>query len=252
MPVTTPPALELTSLHFAYQGQEVLHDINAIVPQGAYVGIVGPNGGGKTTLLKLILGLNEPSHGSVLLLGKHPEKARREGRIGYVPQRIVQADFSFPASVEEIVRSGRAHAAGMGRMLSKKDTAAVEEAMETAGITHLRHRLLGTLSGGERQKAFIARAVAAHPDVLMLDEPTTGVDSGSQDEFYILLRTLHKNGMTIFFVSHDIEVMAKEASTILCLNRTLIAHSDGCDFMHSPEAKALYGSHVHHIHHHHA
>lgn len=251
--MTLPPALELRDIGFSYDGQDVLTDVNCIISRGEYVGIVGPNGGGKTTLLKILLGLLSPSSGAVSLLGTTPLSARRQGKIGYVPQRIVQSDFLFPASAEEIVRSGRNRSAGLLRPLSRADKEIAEHAMQTAGVSHLKHRLVGTLSGGERQKVFIARALASQPELLILDEPTTGVDAASQEEFYALLRRLHtQERMTILFVSHDIEVMAKEASTILCLNRTLVAHCHACDFMHTAQAQELYGASVKHIHHHHA
>jgi zinc transport system ATP-binding protein len=244
-------AIELKHIHFALNGQEVLCDIDTTVTQGSYVGLVGPNGGGKTTLLKLILGFHKANVGSVKIFGEDPVQARKKGLIGYVPQRVVQTDFSFPATVEEIVRSGVRSPSFFGSLFSAHIGSAAQSAMETAGILHLRSRLIGNLSGGERQKVFIARALAGNPSILILDEPTTGVDSVSQEEFYALLRMLHKNGMTILFVSHDIEIMANEASNILCLNRTLAADCDACDFMHTDEAKRLYGGPVRHIHHSH-
>lgn len=239
-----PSAIVLDHIHFAQNGQEVLCDVTTAIPRGAYVGIVGPNGGGKTTLLKLILGIYKPNFGSVKVLGTDPASARRTGRIGYVPQRVVQADFSFPATVEEIVRDGTTASGGL---FARAKTAAIGAALKTAGITHLRGRLINDLSGGERQKAFIARALAAKPDILILDEPTTGVDAASQDEFYALLRRLHKDGMTILFVSHDVEVMAAEASAILCLNKTLAADCAACDFDHTEHGPLR---HIHHHHHH--
>jgi zinc transport system ATP-binding protein len=244
MSLKKSPAIELSHIHFVQGGQEVLCDITTSIPKGSYVGIVGPNGGGKTSLLKLILGIYTPNVGTVRVLGQDPIAARRTGRIGYVPQRVVQADFSFPATVEEVVRDGTTASRGL---FARSDASLVTRVLETAGIAHLRSRLINDLSGGERQKAFIARALAAKPDILILDEPTTGVDSASQEEFYALLRHLHKAGMTILFVSHDVEVMAAEASTILCLNKTLAADCAACDFQHTAAGKGP----LRHIHHHH-
>ena len=231
------PALRLHNVRFSYEGQDVLEDVTCSVTQGSYVGIVGPNGGGKTTLLKVILGLLKPSEGTVSILGMTPLAARKAGKIGYVPQRVVQSDFVFPATAEEVVRSGRSRSGRIGRWFAAQDKSIAEEAMKTAGIWHLRHRLVGTLSGGERQKVFIARALAAEPAILILDEPTTGVDASSQEEFYALLRTLHRGkGLTVLFVSHDVEVMANEASNILCLNKRLVAD---CSAFQSANAEDL-------------
>lgn len=245
------PALAFDSVDFSYEGIHVLEKITCAVQQGSYVGVVGPNGGGKTTLMKLALGLIKPSKGEVKIFGMTPKQARAQGKIGYVPQRIVQSEFTFPATSEEVVRSGRVSSSKIGRMFSKEDRRIAHEAMKTVGVSHLKHRLVGTLSGGERQRVFIARALASRPSLLILDEPTTGVDAASQEEFYELLRTLHKKGMTILFVSHDVEVMAKEASNILCMNKRLVADCEACDFMHTAGAKELYGGDVRHIHHHH-
>ena len=240
--MSKPSAVAFHNVSFCYGKEHILQDITAHIEEGSYVGIVGPNGGGKTTFLKLLLGLLKPCDGHIELFGASPEAIRRAGKIGYVPQRIVQADFQFPATVREIVASGK-----------PKNTNTLRQAMEITGVLPLADRLIGNLSGGERQKVFIARALASHPQILILDEPTTGVDSTSQEQFYALLKTLHRDhGLTILFVSHDVEVMASEADTILCLNQTLVAHCSPHDFIHTAEAKHLYGNGVSHIHHHHA
>lgn len=245
-------AIEVEKLCFRYNGQSVLENINCTVEEGSYVGVLGPNGGGKTTLLKLMLGLLTPSEGKITVFGKSPSESRKEGQIGYVPQRIVQTDFPFPASVEEIVRSGRTAKLGIGTKWSSSDTRATLRAMVATEVTRYRHRLIGELSGGERQRVFIARALASEPRMLILDEPTTGVDVGSRERFYALLKKLNTDlNLTILFVSHDIEVMTDQVQCVLCINRELICDCASCDFLNKAVLENLYGKHVSLLHHHH-
>ncbi len=239
-------------MSFRYGSQEVLTDIGFTIGCGEYVGVVGPNGGGKSTLIKLLIGVLEPSAGTVRVYGQAPRTARKGGRIGYVPQRVTQQEVAFPATVEEIVRSGRTPRARWGGRFTKEDEAAVEEALSIAEIGHLRSRQIGGLSGGERQRAFIARALAGEPHVLILDEPTTGVDPGARDRFHAFLRDLRASrGLTILYISHDVDVMAAEASSILCVDQRLLCHVPAKDFARDATLKALYGEGVTRIHHHH-
>jgi len=244
-------AIEVDHVSHSYSGQKALDGVSFAIPEGSYVGITGPNGGGKTTLLKIILGLLKPAEGTVSIFGETPEQARLSGKIGYVPQRIAQADFPFPATVEEIVKSGRTPRIGIGRRMGKADHAAVDHALETAGMQMLRHRLIGTLSGGERQKAFIARALASDPKLLILDEPTTGVDVSAREQFYALLKKLNVElSLTILLVSHDIEVITSEVSFVLALNQKIICHCSSHDFLSEDTLKRLYGRDVELLHQH--
>ena len=246
-PSCTDCCIHAENLSFRFHEAEVLRDVNFSIRCGEYVGIVGPNGGGKTTLLKMILGLLQPSSGTVTIGGKRPADARRNGKIGYVPQRLMQTDFLFPATVEEVVRSGRTRLFSFGR-----DTKSIEKALRSADIAHLRHRQIGTLSGGERQRVFIARALAGNPHMLILDEPTTGVDPGARDRFYAFLHDLNeKQGLTILFVTHDVDVMTVEAKSILCVNQTVLCHVPAKTFAHDASLRDLYGDHVSRIPHHH-
>jgi len=246
-------AIEVQDVCLSLGGHTILDAVSFAIPQGSYVGIVGPNGGGKTTLLRIILGLLRPTHGRVAVFGESPFAARRRGNIGYVPQRIAQADIPFPISVEEIVWSGRTPAIGVGNRRSPHDRKFVEEVMDRAKVGHLRHRLVGNLSGGERQRVFIARSLAADPSLLILDEPTTGVDIAAKEEFYALLKTLNADlGLTILFVSHDIEVMTSEVAFVLALNQRLICHCESHKFLSEDTVERLYGkamqSHPLHLH----
>lgn len=251
MSVTPRIAIEVDHVSHSYGGETVLDSVSFAIPEGRYVGIVGPNGGGKTTMLKIMLGILKPSQGTVSIFGQTPAQARLSGKIGYIPQRIAQADFSFPATVEEIVRSGRTSKVGIGRWMTKKDTDTVERSMETAGVISFRNRLISSLSGGERQKVFIARALASDPDVLILDEPTTGVDIGARKQFYALLKNLNTElGLTILHVSHDVDVMTGEASFVLALNQKLLCHCSAHDFLSDETLKRLYGRDEEILHHH--
>jgi zinc transport system ATP-binding protein len=246
-------AIEARDVCLSIGRHTILDSISFAIPEGQYVGIVGPNGAGKTTLLKVILGLIRPTKGEVHIFGESPFAARRHGRIGYVPQRIAQADIPFPVSVKEMVSSGRTSAVGLGRWHSKHDHEAIDEAMNRANVAHMRDRLVGTLSGGERQRVFIARALAADPQLLILDEPATGVDMAAKEEFYALLKTLNADlGLTIVFVSHDMEVMTSEVAFVLALNQKLICHCSSHTFLSEDTIERLYGksikSHPPHLH----
>jgi zinc transport system ATP-binding protein len=240
-----PLAIDAEHLSVLYRGQTALDDVSVAVPAGRYVGIVGPNGAGKTTLMRVLLGLQEPSAGSVRVFGMHPRAARRGGTMGYVPQRVAQGDIAFSVTVEEAVMTGRASKIGLGRFPGRGDREAVEHALTITDTSPFRRKLLHELSGGQRQRVFIARALAAEPKMLLLDEPTTGVDVSAKESFYALLRSLHKEkGLTILFVSHDVEVTAQEADFVLALNQKLICHCSSHDFLSEDVMTRLYGAHV--------
>jgi zinc transport system ATP-binding protein len=198
-----PLAIEFDGLDFAYpHGQRVLTNVDLRVEEGEFVAIAGPNGGGKTTLLRLALGLERPSHGRVLLFGEPARTMRDRTRIGYLAQRSRIA-VRAPATVREVVEAGRAPLRLVGR-LRREDREAVDEALERVGMAHLARRPLTRLSGGQQQRAFIAKALAARPSLLVLDEPTTGVDVEAQEALAGLLDRLHTElAVTILYVSHE-------------------------------------------------
>ncbi len=231
--------IEAKNLSFSRNGEEVLHDFSFAIPEGDYVGVIGPNGGGKTTLLRLLLGLEKPTSGSLKVLGT----------VGYVAQRGGTLDSQFPATVEEVVRAGRTAKLGWFGRWKKIDETAVDKAMAEMKITKLRARPLSRLSGGERQKVLLARAMAAEPQILFLDEPVDGLDPQSRDDFYKLLRVINKRRVTIIFVSHDVHAMTREASSALCLKHQLVCHGDkAChiagqqlrDLFHQSSAELLH------------
>lgn len=236
--------IEVRDLSFSYDGNQVLKDITFTVEEGEYLGIIGPNGGGKTTLFKIILGLIAPDSGEVRIFGEPLGRFGRRHLIGYVPQRSI-SDYYFPATVEEIVRSGRTPRLGLLRRFSRADNDAIERVMETTGISGVRDRLIGQLSGGERQRVFIARALAGEPRILILDEPDVGVDVTSQERFYTFIEDLNRNlGMTVLLISHDIDVVAHQARSVLCLNRRLVCHGSPKDFITEQYMQKLYGKKV--------
>lgn len=235
--------IELQNVSFGYNQNPVLEDVSFTVKQGDYIGIIGPNGGGKTTLLSIILGLLKPTLGKVLMFDKEASELHRErAQIGYVPQRLSQLDVNFPATVYEVVRSGRTAIKGMFKSFNKDDELEIEKAMTVADVAKFKNKLINNLSGGERQRVMIARALAGNPKVLILDEPTTGVDITAQEQFYHFLAELnHKYGLTILFVSHDIDIVANEVHSLLLLNRKVIAFGPAKDLINENYLKELYG-----------
>lgn len=245
MHIEKNPYIQLEDVNFSYGGNPVLEGVSFSVEKGDYLGIIGPNGGGKTTLLKIILGLIEPDSGVVRIMGHDIHNLKDRSVVGYVPQRIGAAHHPFPATVEEVVASGRIVKVGILKKFSATDRAAIEHAIEMAGIKEYRKRLIGNLSGGEMQKVFIARALAGEPKILILDEPTTGVDVGSQKKFYEFLAKLnHEHHLTIMFVSHDVDIVSNEAKTIICLNRNLVCEGPADKIMNEEIIKKLYGDKI--------
>jgi zinc transport system ATP-binding protein len=203
-----------------YDGEPVLEDINLSVGEFDFIGLIGPNGGGKTTLLKVLLGLLPPTRGQVCVMGKPVKEARRY--IGYVPQSV-QFDRDFPISVWDVVRMGRL---GRRRLLQRytgEDDQVVAEALRSANMLDLRDRPIGALSGGQRQRVYIARALATEPKILLLDEPMAGVDPQVSASIYELLRQLNEH-ITILLVSHDMTAISSHVKTVGCLNRRLFYH----------------------------
>jgi zinc transport system ATP-binding protein len=238
------PLVALRDVSFAYNAEPVLEHINLEVHRGEYLGVIGPNGGGKTTLLRLMLGLLEPTAGSVELFGQPLASFRDWPRVGYVSQRATGSGTSgrLPMTAEEVVALGRVSRAGLFRRLGAADRAAVAAAMERTDVLPLRHRLITELSGGQQQRVFIAKALAGDPDILILDEPTVGIDIQSQDAFYQLLAGLNRTEhLTLIMVSHDIDVIVNEVTRIACINDTLVYHGSPKEFLKEDYLTQLYG-----------
>ena len=213
--------LEIKDLQVSYGGIEALRGISLNVEEHEFLGIIGPNGGGKTTLLKAILGLVQPQSGTVRIFGQTGDKARRS--IGYVPQ-FSKFDRRFPISVEEVVLMGRL--AGRSPWFVRyddKDRMVVQSLLARLEILDLKQRQIGQLSGGQLQRVLIARALAVEPRILILDEPTASVDSASKTRIYDILKELKKE-MTILIVTHDLSAVSSNIDKIACLNQQLFYH----------------------------
>jgi zinc transport system ATP-binding protein len=209
-------------VRFAYDADPILDDITFTLAPLDFLTIIGPNGGGKTTLLKLILGLLKPSRGMVRVLGQPPEQSRRH--VGYVPQNAT-IDARFPVTVWDVVLMGRLGRIPLGRKYRAEDRDMATTALRQVNLYDLRNRQIGRLSGGQQQRALIARALVTSPQLLLLDEPTASVDAQIKRDIYDLLRELNTR-LTILMISHDIGVVSSHAKTIACLNRKLFYHHD--------------------------
>lgn len=245
--------IEVKNVSFSYGNEEILRDINFNVHKGDYIGIIGPNGGGKTTLLKIMIGLLKPTQGTVRLFGDDISTFRNWEKIGYVAQKAVNFDHNFPITVFEVVQMGRLAQKGLFKSLTSQDHEIVKKSLEQVEMWEYRDRLIGDLSGGQQQRVFIARALATQPEIIFLDEPTVGVDAKTQEEFYSLLRKLNqKLDLTLILVSHDINVIAHEATELACVNRTLIYDSNPKEFIKNDGLRKLYGDQVKFIMHNHS
>lgn len=236
------------NVQFLYGSEEVLKSVSFDIQKGDYVGLIGQNGSGKSTLLKLLLGLLRPASGSVELFGESIEKFKHWEKIGYVPQRSGIFDQSFPATVEEIVEMGLTQDKNWSRTKEGK----MYHALEMVEMAHLKHRQLRELSGGEQQRALIARALVNRPELILLDEPVVGVDTQSQHNFYQILRRLNKDlNLTLLLVSHDLDIVAHEADYLIMMTEGEICKCTK-DMIEKDKKKyialAQDPSHPHHTH----
>jgi len=229
--------LSIRDLWVSQGGHVVLESINLELFAGDFLGIIGPNGGGKSTLLKAMLGLIKPDRGEISLFGLPPARARN--RVGYVPQKTV-FDRSFPAKVQDVVLMGRYSRVGLLHRYGKEDRKYSLRALEAVGMADRAEREIGALSGGEQQRVFVARSLVSDPDLLLLDEPTAGIDSAQQTDFYELLSHLNSDlGKAIVMVSHDLTAISTYVSKIACLNQRLYYH--GSKELSNEDIEKAYG-----------
>lgn len=253
MPIDhTKNIIEVQDVSFAYGDVPVLEHITLTVHQGDYLGVIGPNGSGKTTLLKVMLGLLKPTSGSVRIFGKDAHNFHDRAKVGYVPQKAIHFDPLFPATVREIVAMGRYAERGLLRRITTQDEKIIVDSLAEVEMSDYADRLIGDLSSGQQQRVFIARALAAQPEVIFLDEPTVGVDVKRQEQFYALLKKLNQTlGLTLILISHDIDVVASEATELACINKTLVYHGEPKEFIAGDYLHKLYGKSIRQILHDH-
>lgn len=235
-------AIELRDVSFAYPGgPDVLREVDLAVEPGEFVAIAGPNGGGKTTLLRIALGLEQPTRGGVRLFGEPAARFGTRARIGYLAQRA-QLGIDAPVSVREVVAAGRVPRRGLLGPFRSQDRPIVEEAIARVGLSAQAGAVLARLSGGQQQRAFIAKALAGEPDLLVLDEPTAGVDVGAQEALAQLLEELHRDlGVTILFASHEFGAVEQFVERLVLVRGGIVFDGDPADLAaswHDP-------SHVH-------
>ena len=234
------PVIELADVAFGYTSTPVVEDVSLRVDPGEYVAVVGPNGSGKSTLMQLMLGLLRPDRGEARLFGEPAHRFDDGSRLGYVAQHASAAK-EMPITVREVVKMGRFSHVGFGR-LSGEDWAIVDGALETVGMGGFADRRVTQLSGGQRQRAFIARALASEADLLVLDEPTVGVDAESVDAFYDLLAALNAEGITVLLIEHDLGAVVEHADRVVCLNRQVYFDGPTDEFVESDALARAFGT----------
>ena len=240
------PIFDVRNLSLNIGNHTILKKITLQIFKGEYVAIIGPNGGGKTTFVRTLLGLQKPTVGEVFIYGKPLEAFKEWEKIGYVPQRATLVDKNFPATAHDIVKMGRLPKKGFFAFYTDEDKRKTEEAMKKMNVWHLKERLVGELSGGQRQRVMIARALASDPSILILDEPNTGVDVASQKVFYDLLRELHRNdGITVLFITHDIGVIADDITKLITINQSAQVCNDPKEALSCESVSELYGIEAH-------
>nr|WP_106779951.1 ABC transporter ATP-binding protein [Lysinibacillus timonensis] len=245
------PLIELQNVSFQYEHTKVLNNISFKVNEGDFLAILGPNGSGKSTLLKLILGLEKPISGEIHLFGEPISTFHHREWIGYVSQKSNAFNSAFPATVEEVVKSGLTKKLGLFKRMPRKVNDLLDEALSAVGMENFKNRNIGQLSGGQQQRVFIARALIAGPKLLILDEPTVGIDHENVQSFYDMLAKLNgEQKKTIILVTHDVDTVSNRISHVACLNQTIHFHGYKKEFdsISSEQLNNWYGHSVRKIH----
>ncbi len=251
MPQTTP-ILEVKNLGVHRGGENVIENANFSIYQGDYVGVVGPNGGGKTTLLSAILNFLPLSNGFISLFGEDISKFSSWGKIAYISQQATSFESQFPLTVRELVSLGRIRKDNIGRRLSHEDWVAVDQSIDFMGLTDVANRRIGQLSGGQKQRVFVAKALARKPELILLDEPIVGVDSTAREKFYKKLSDLNiERQTTIMIVTHDLASVFCRMSKVLCVNKKVEVAKITDDLDANLLLKRAYGEHFHFVFHKH-
>ena len=237
--------MEVSSLWAGYNGNTALENVSLRAFQGEILGIIGPNGSGKSTLLKVILGLIRPWQGEVLVFGQ-PAGSQRT-LLGYMPQMEL-VDWDFPITVSDVALMGRYGRLGLLRRPSKTDRRAAEEALERVGMAQLRDRLIGELSGGQRRRSLLARALAGNPRLLLLDEPLSGLDATGQHQLLDIIADLQAEGSTVVLSTHDLSCVSSACQHAACLNRYLVAYGTPQEVLTEAVLSETFGTHLLMVH----
>ena len=246
------PILEVNGLNIDRNGRLVIDDASFTIYKGDYVGVVGPNGGGKTTLMQGLLGMIPITGGDVKILGQPMESFKEWSRLAFVSQHSISFDQNFPLTVRELVGLGRINKKNPARPLKKADWARVDETLRFMGISDLSSRRVGQLSGGQKQRVFVAKAIVRSPDILILDEPVAGVDPEAQERFYMKLSNLNlEHGTTILIVSHDLASVFCRMSRVICVNSKVYISDIHPDIDPNEVLHKAYGDHFHFVLHEH-
>lgn len=219
--------IEIEKLGYSYGEGWILSDLSLKIEQGDFVAVIGPNGAGKSTLLRLLAGILKPAQGRIAIFGQDRESFMAWDKIGYVPQNPARQHRAFPISVKEVVSLGRLSGGSMFQHYTHEDKAAVDDIIERFSLKELAHRKIGELSGGQQQRVYLARAMVRSPQLLLLDEPATGVDPDAKEELYTMLGEINRGqGVTIIMVSHDLELAVKVCKNALCLDHNICFWGD--------------------------
>ena len=219
--------IEIEKLGYSYGEGWILNDLSLKIEQGDFVAVIGPNGAGKSTLLRLLAGILKPAQGRNSIFGQERENYTAWATIGYVPQNPARQHRAFPISVREVVSLGRLSGGSMFQHYTHEDKAAVDDIIERFSLKELAHRKIGELSGGQQQRVYLARAMVRSPQLLLLDEPATGVDPDAKEELYTMLGEINRGqGVTIVMVSHDLELAVKVCKNALCLDHNICFWGD--------------------------
>lgn len=223
----TENIIEVRDLGFDYGEGWVFHKLDLDIPRGDFVAVIGANGAGKSTLMKMLAHAMPPTRGSIAYYGQPIEKFTQWEKVGYVPQNPAKMQRGFPISVEEVVALGFLKPGSFTLRFSSAQKKALEQTLADFRLTDLRHRKIGELSGGQQQRVFLARAMVKKPEILLLDEPATGIDTGSKVALYEMLKEINaKQGVTIIMISHDLELAAEAAKSALCINHGICFRGD--------------------------
>ncbi|WNZ30353.1 MAG: ABC transporter ATP-binding protein [Candidatus Bathyarchaeota archaeon] len=246
------PVLEVSGLNISRANSLVIEDAKFTIHKGDYVGIVGPNGGGKTTLLLALLNSMPKTKGNIQLFGQNIESFSHWEKVAYVPQHAVNFDSQFPLTVKELVSLGRVNRKNLGRPLNKSDWDSVNEALEFMGITHVKNRRIGQLSGGQKQRVFVAKALVRNPEIILLDEPIVGVDTKTQEKFFKKLSDLNlKKNITILLVTHDLTAVFCRMTKVMCINKHVNIAEITKNLKPEEVLRTVYGEHFHFVFHKH-